>query len=239
MRQLKNSVLVVIILSGFLICVRGQAPPTVTELDPSVTVLIDLPKQTRIQFYAGSEKSEEISSRKEKVGVGFSVRLKPLHKGFLDSFDTDKQHLLVLGAVYEFSRATEQEEVKDEHKLMLDVTVRYELPKKILLSDRNRFENRWVNGDYHFRYRNRPSLERPLKIRKREFTPYLASEAYWDQRYTKWNMLKFSGGVTFPVVRRLSLDLFYERQHCTTCADPNTNIFGVDLAISLRLGKKK
>ena len=235
----KISVLLLIFISGSLICIRGQAPPAVTEIDPSVTLSIDLPKRTRIQFYTGSEKTEESSSRKTKVGAGFSFRMKPVHRGFLDSFDTDKQHVLVLGTVYEFSRATEGEEVKDEHKWILDGTFRYEFVKRLLFSDRNRFENRWIDGDHHFRYRNRPALERPFKALKREFTPYIASEAVWDQRYKKWNILKFSAGVMFPVYSRFSLDLFYDRQHCTTCVDPNTNIFGLDLGISLRLGKKK
>jgi hypothetical protein len=121
---------------------------------------------------------------------------------------------------------------------MLDATLRYTLKYDLLLSNRNRLELRRVNGDGHFRYRNRPMLERPFRLMKRDFTPYVAAEAYWDQRYTKWSMFKFTGGILVPLFRRTSLEALYERQHCVTCADVNTNIFGMTLNVDLRLKKK-
>lgn len=217
--------------------ISGQSPGTVTEFDPGFGLAVDVSKQVRLDFYTGREKSEEISSSKFKVGGGVSVRLKPVFKRFLDSFDTDKQHLLVLAMIYEYSRASDQGETKIEHKLMADATLRYNLPRDFLLSNRNRFENRWINDAYHWRYRNRPVLERPFEIKKRDITPYIAAEAFWDQRYSKWNMFKFTTGVQVPIYRRASLELFYERQHCVTCADPNTNIFGVNLNIAFKRKK--
>lgn len=217
--------------------IHGQSSATVTEFDPGTSLAIDLTHRVRLDFYTGREKSEEISSSKFKVGGGASLRLKPQLKRFLDAFDTDKQNRLVLAMIYEYSKASDQGETKIEHKLMADATFRHNLPQDLLLSNRNRFENRWINGAYHWRYRNRAMLERPFKIRKRDITPYIAAEAYWDQRYDKWNMFKFTGGVQVPLYRRASLDLFYERQHCVTCSDPNTNIFGVTLNIAFKRKK--
>lgn len=216
----------------------AQDSSTVTELDPSIAVAVDLPKRFRFDLYAGKEKSDELASARTKIGVGVSFRVKPIFKRLLDAADSDKQHLLVLGTIYEYSRASEQDTTSIEHRLMLDATLRYDLPKKLLLSNRNRFEFRWVNGDYHLRYRNRPALERSFKLYKRNITPYLASELFWDQRYKKLNIYKFSSGVQVPVFRRTSLEFFYERQHCTTCATENTNIFGLNLIIAFSLKKK-
>ena len=224
-----------LLLSGA--AVAGQSSGAVTETDPGIGVSIDLPKRVRLDFYAGREKSEETGSGKTKVGAGVSLRLKPAFKRFLDSFDTDKQHLVVLAATYEYSYASEPNEIKREHKLMADATVRYNLPRDFLLSNRNRFEFRWVNGDFHLRYRNRPSVERPFKIRKRDVTPYIAAETYWDQRYSEWNMFKFITGVQIPLYRRMSIEALYERQHCTTCTDTNTNIFGLNLNIAFKRKK--
>lgn len=218
--------------------VSAQELGTVTEFDPGISVAVDLPKRMRLDVYAGREKSEEIGAAKNKIGVGISIRAKSKFKRLLDAADSDKQHLLVVGAIYEYSVASEQNSISREHKLMLDATLRYDLPGKLLLSNRNRFEFRWVNGDYHLRYRNRPAVERSLKFYKRDITPYIASELFWDQRYKKLNMYKFTTGVQVPVYRRTSVEFFYERQYCTTCGTRNTNIFGVNLIIAFKLKKK-
>lgn len=220
------------------IFISGQDSGTVTEVDPGVAVQIDLPKRFRFDLYAGRENSDEIQAAKEKIGAGISFRVKPLFKRLLDAADSDKQHLLVLGAIYEYSRASEQGETSREHKIMLDATLRYDLPKKLLLSNRNRFELRWVNGDRHLRYRNRSAIERSIKLYKRNISPYLAAEIYRDQRYKKWNIYKFSAGVQVPVFRRTSLEFFYERQYCSTCGAKDTNIFGLNYNIAFSLKKK-
>ena len=227
-----------ILLTALAITVHSQSRSTVTELDPAIALAIELNKKVRVDLYAGREKSEEIESGKEKVGAGVSFRVKPIFKRFLDAIDTDKKHVLVLGGTYEYSIAREAASKSIEHKIMIDATLRYPLPYDLLLSNRNRSELRWVNGNYHFRYRNRPMLERPVRLKRRDLTPYVATEAFWDQRYRKWNMFKFSAGLVVPIVRRVELDFLYERQHCVTCTVPNTNIFGLTLNISLKLKKK-
>lgn len=220
------------------ILISAQDSDEVTEFDPGIAVAVDLPKRFRFDLYGGREKSDELRAAKKKIGAGLSFRIKPAFKRLLDAADSDKQHLLVLGAIYEYSVANEQDETSREHKIMLDATLRYDLPKKFLLSNRNRLELRWVNGDNHLRYRNRPALERSIKIYKRDITPYLASEIFWDQRYKKWNIYKFSSGVQVPVFRRTMLEFFYERQHCTTCGTKDTNIFGLNYIIAFSLKKK-
>jgi hypothetical protein len=216
----------------------GQGTGAVTEIDPGIAVGLEVNPKIRLDFYAGREKSEEIEAAKDKIGVGVSFRMKPLFKRFLESVDSDKQHLLVLGTIYEYSIASEPGATTKEHKLMFDATLRYAFKYDLLLGVRNRLELRWVNGDYHFRYRNRPMLERPFRLWKRDVTPYIAAEAFWDQRYSKWNMFKGTAGVVVPLYRRTSLEFLYERQHCITCADVNTNIFGLTLNLALKLKKK-
>jgi hypothetical protein len=217
--------------------VHGQSSGAITELDPGTAIAVDLSHRFRLDLYTGREKSEEIHNSKVKFGGGVTVRMKPVLKRFLDAFDTDKQHVLALAAIYEYSIASEQGETKREHKLMIDATGRYAFSSDLLFSDRNRLEFRWVNGEYHHRYRNRPTLERPFRLWKRDITPYIAGEAFWDQRYHKWNMFKGAAGIQIPVYRHASIEFFYERQHCVTCADPNTNIFGLNLLFAYKRHK--
>lgn len=221
-------------LSCFRLGGFGQA---VNELDPGVTIAIDLTRKLRLDFASGREKSEELDSAKWKLTAGASFRMKPLFTPFKDHADSDKHHVLVLGAAYEYSIASDAGDRSIEHKLMLDGTTRYAFPKKLLMSDRSRFEFRWVNGNYHFRYRNRLMLERPVKIKTFQPTPYGSAEAFWDQRYKTWSQFKFTGGVQIPFIRRSSFDVYYERQHCVTCSNAHTNIYGVTLNLYLRRKK--
>jgi hypothetical protein len=212
----------------------GQDRSVPAEVDPGLGIAIDLNRRVRLDFFTGREKSEELATSKWKVSGGLSYRIRPLFKNFLDSLDSDKQHVLVIGAAYEYSRAAEAGATTHEHRLMLDATGRYAFPRKVLMNDRSRFEFRWINGIYHFRYRNRLMFERPVKIKAIRLTPYGAAEAFWDQRFGKWNQFKFTSGVQIPFIRRSSFDLFYERQHCVTCADAHTNIVGLSLNLYLR-----
>jgi len=217
--------------------VSGQSTDAVTQLNPGVSVGIEINKKVRLDLSSGREKSDELNSAKWKLTVGASFRMKPLFTPFKDDADSDKQHIFVIGTAYEYSRASQNGEESIEHRLMLDGTGRYNFPGKLLLSDRNRVEFRWVNSSYRFRYRNRLMLERPLRLRKFTVTPFASAEAYWDQHYSQWNKYEFSGGVEIPLIRRSSLNLYYTRERCLTCSDLNTNIFGIEFKVFFRRKK--
>ena len=212
----------------------GQGRTTVGEFDPGVTVDLDLGKPFRLDFYTGREKSEEVSASKWKIGGGGSFRLKPVFKSFLDDLDTDKQHVLVIRAGYEYSRASEDGITKITHTTMLDATLRYSFKGKILMSDRNRFELRWVNTAPDMRYRNRLLFHRPFRLLRLRVTPFAGAEAYWDDRRNKWNLFRYTTGVEVPFFKHMTIDVRYEREHCVTCPDPNTNVVAVNLNTFLR-----
>lgn len=239
MKRVPVTALVLGVLLTIMGVASAQSPEVVTELDPGIGVHFDLTKKTKLDFFFGREKSEEISSDKWKASGGLSFRVKSLYANVIDDADRDKLHALVVGASYEYSWASKSGSVTRENRLTLAATPRYVFPwqSKLLLSDRNLFEFRWVNGAYRFRYRNRLRLERGFKPRKYKFTPYVSAEAYWDQHYDKWSQFRFAGGVQLPITKRTALDTYYERQHCVTCSDPQTNIFG--LTLNVYLDRKK
>jgi hypothetical protein len=216
----------------------AQVPRTLFEFDPGMTIAVDLNKRVRFDFATGREKTDELSAARYKVSGGVSVRIRPFRKTLLDLIDTDREHRFVLGAIYEYSRAAETGITHIEHRVMLDGTFRNTLPAKFLLTHRSRIELRSLDSEFHWRYRDRLFFERPLKIGKLRFTPFGGAEAVWDHRYTKFTIFKFTGGVTFPLIRRSTIDILYERQHCVVCSDPQTNIIGLSLNLYLRKKKK-
>jgi len=225
------------VIVSLTIRAAGQEDGHASEFDPSVWVLLELNKHSRLDFYTGRERSQELDSSKWKVGVGASIRVRPLFNLF-DEDDPDKKYTLVLGTVFEHSKTSEGTETRIEDKVALDAWGRWAFKKpKILITDRNRLEFRWVNGDYHIRYRNWLFAERPVKINKFKVSPFVGTEPFWDQRYQKWNLFRFMGGVRVPVWRRTFMDVFYVREHCLTCPTLNTDVFGINFFIPLNLKK--
>src|SRR6476659_8774410 len=173
--------------------IAGQDSSNAKEFDPSVWVLFELNEHSRLDFYTGRERSEELDSSKWKVGVGASIRVRPIFNLF-DKDDPDKKYTLVLGTVFETSKTTEAGESRTENKVAFDTWGRWAFKKpKILVTDRNRIEFRWVNGDFHIHYRNSLFAERPFRINKYKISPFAGAEPFWDQRYKQWNLIRFMG----------------------------------------------
>ena len=215
---------------------RAQQNNSAFQFDPSATVNVDITDKVRMELLVGHEDSEDAAKNRWKVRTGLSFRLKPLFRSLLDGDpEHDKRHFLVFKASYEYSRSTYSEVTYNEHRITLEATPRHRWPGKILTSDRNRLEFRWINGLYHLRYRNRVRAERGFRIKNRTLTPYVSAEAYWDQRYNIWSQVKFTGGADIPLGRKMSLDTYYERRNCTTCSRRYINILGASLNLYFKL----
>jgi hypothetical protein len=217
----------------------GQTPPPViSEFDPGFAVGLDLTRRIRVDVYTGREKTDELSTSKWKIGGGVSFRTKALFHFLADEADSDKQHVLVIGENYEYSSASEAGVRVTEQKLMTDATGRWAIAHSFLLSDRSRFEFRWIDGnEYRFRFRNRLRFERTLRPGRFKLTPYFAAEAFWDKHYGSWNQFRYTAGSEIRLFRRTSLDLYFERSHCSTCSYPNTNIVGATIFMFFKRNK--
>jgi hypothetical protein len=129
-----------------------------------------------------------------------------------------------------------------EHRLLTEQTLRQLLPGDLLLSDRNREDFRFVNGDFSFRYRNRVTLEREVHLLKgRTITPYVSGEICYDSRFNTWNRNRFAVGVQQSLLRgplrkmllperQVILDLYYMRQNDSRSDIQHVNAIGAALA---------
>ena len=227
----------VLILAAAVSHLLGQTPPAVFEFDPGFAVGLDWSPRIRFDIYTGREKTDELATAKNKIGGGVSFRTKPVFKFLSTDPDSDKQHVLVVGGFYEYSRASEAGVQAVEHKIFADATGRWAFKGSYLLTDRSRFEFRWLDGEYRFRFRDRLRFEKTLRPGRFKLTPYIAAEAFWDKDFGKWNQFRYTGGSEIRLFRRTSLDVYYERSHCSTCSYPNTNVWGATLFMFFRRNK--
>ena len=100
-----------------------------------------------------------------------------------------------------------------ETRAVFDLKWFYPLGEDWLLTDRNRIDVRWFDGDddSSFRYRNRIQLEKPFDIFEHTLTGFASYELYYDSRYDILvQRQRFIGGISIPIVEnKLSVDLFY------------------------------
>jgi hypothetical protein len=113
---------------------------------------------------------------------------------------------------------------ESEDRVTLGATVR--IPAgKFIISNRNWFERRWREPQVEaWRYRNRLQLEHPFKINKKPFTWFVSGEAFYDWSLHVWPRDRFSGGVSHPFNKHLTLELYYTRQNDSHTRPGDLNI---------------
>jgi hypothetical protein len=213
--------------------VRAQDPTTSNQTWPEVDVYINLKPKVRLFLLSTVSRSIEDG---EGHGEAFEAQI-GAHVDYIPN------HHFVLRAGYRFGTSLgDTDDPYKEHRFLTEQTLRQMLPGDLLLSDRNREDFRWVDGDFSFRYRNRVTIEREFKaFKKRTLTPYASGEMFYDTRYGIWNRNRLSAGVqialrsgplrkTLMQKRQVVLDLYYTRQNDSRSNPPHVNALGTALS---------
>lgn len=223
-------------LIGVLLLVATSGVAQTSGSEPegwfSVKAAFDLRSRTRLNL------SEEIENgagfRQWSTGVMISYRMKRILSLRGADVDEEKEHNFVFGTGYEYLRTNDNGKIKNENRLPIQGTVRHKPGLGFLLTDRNRVEFRWVNGDFDVRYRNQAVIERAFKTRGLRFMPYASGELFYDRDHHSWNENHYAFGVQLPYKKILMLDTYYLHKNCTTCSPSHVNTFGLTLNLYLR-----
>ena len=213
---------------------RAQEPTTGNEFWPEIDVYINI--KPKVRLYLLGTVSKAIEDGELRNGQGFEAQI-GVHVDYIPN-----EHLILrTGYRYGTSLGKSDSPYK-EHRLLTEQTLRQLLPGGLLLSDRNREDFRFVNGDFSFRYRNRVTLEREFHLfKKRSITPYVSGEIFYDTRYSIWNRNRLAVGVQTslrrgPVMkmvlpkRQIILDLYYLKQNDSRAGTQHVNAVGAALS---------
>ena len=198
---------------------------------PEVDTYLTLKSDVRVSFFAAATRENRQGTSAE-VGPNIDFYFKPLVKLTritVFELDQSKNRLVMLRAGYRYMPSSNG---ATEHRGLLEATARYPLVKGVLLSDRNRVDFRFIDGEFAWRYRNRISAERALSIRSFHLIPYLRAEAYYDGNVHKWSRTAEAVGCIFPFRNRYELEPYYEHQNDTS-NDPNRQVNAVGLVLSM------
>lgn len=230
MKSLRLSFAIWLVLCSTVIVCAQPPSDTRDELWPELNIYVPVKEKYRLVFTGTVSKARETRDSFEgQVGA---------HVDYLFS------KLATFRAGYRYGFSMGSHDHFREHRIVTEQTIRKKLGTSILLSDRNRQDWRWVNGEFSFRYRNRVTAEKEFRLRDRPITPYGSAEIFYDTRFSTFNRYRFAAGVQIALRRIRSdeplllilrkervLDIYYLRQEDTRSEPRPINAIGVSFAI--------
>jgi hypothetical protein len=136
-----------------------------------------------------------------QLGPSLTFDLDTFRASYAQTAEERDRTYLTLGVGYRYIRSEDlTEDPTVEHRGIVELTPRWYLPHGITVSDRNRVDLRWIEGDrYSTRYRNRLHVQRNFHMRRLAFTGYAEIEAFNDSRHEGWERVRYGIGIELPL----------------------------------------
>lgn len=198
---------------------------------PEISTYVKLNSDVRLYFIATTTR-ENSKGTSAEIGPNIDFYLKPLlklEKGTIFQLDKSKSRPLLLRLGYRYLPSTDG---PSEHRGVLEATGRLPLMSGFLVSDRNRADLRFIDGEFSWRYRNRLTLERTVSILDYHFSPYVRGEVYFDSNYEKWSRTSETLGAAFHIRQHTEIEIYYEHQN-DTGKSPNRQVNALGIALNL------
>ena len=221
---------VVLLLPPFLLPCKPASAQTFQFL-PEVDAYTKLDTNIRFAFQA-KETREGGDPTQLEVGPGFDFYLRPLLRlkevTVLD-LDDSKSRPLILSVGFRYVGTPDKPPTE---RLEPAATFHFPLVARILLIDRNRADLDWSKNAFTWRYRNRVTLERRIKMRSYHPAPYASAEFFYESQYQKWSTTAVYAGVLLPIGKHVQFDPYYEHQN-NTGKRPNQQLNQFGLILNL------
>ncbi len=172
------------------------------------------------------------------IGPSIQLYLKPLLKlKDVTHFDLNdsKSRMLILETGYRYITAPN---TLSENRMITAVTLNFPLKAGFLMTDRNRADLDWKNGEFTWRYRNKLTIERTFEVHSYHFIPFLAVEPFYESQYGKWSTTDLYAGCLFPIGRHIEFNTYYEHEN-NTGKHPNQQVNSIGLALYLYFSLEK
>jgi hypothetical protein len=217
-------------------CLSAVAQQNVQFL-PEVDVHLKLNSVFRVYVEA---KNDEDGGDPAQAGIGPSVQLylKPLARlKKMRAFDLGdaKSRFFVLETGY---RYVWEPNAPAENRMITAATFNLPMKAGFSMSDRNRADLDWRNGNFTWRYRNKLEVERTIAVRSYHLIPYVAVEPYYESQYNKWSTTALYVGSILPVGKFVEFNPYYEHEN-NTGGNKNHPENAIGLALYLFFSREK
>jgi hypothetical protein len=228
--RLKPCPIVALLFAAMWTPVRAQSVQYLPEIDAHLKL------NSAFRAYLEA-KDDQDGGESKHFEIGPSIQFYPKLPKLQEiaGFDLDDRNTrpLVLEAGYRYITRPNS---PAENRIETVLTFRFELKSGFLISDRNRADLDWNNGEFSWRYRNKLALGRTIAVHSYQFIPYIAVEPYYESKYGKWSTTALYAGCLFPVGKQVRFNLYYEHKN-ETGKSPNQqeNLIGVALNLYFSL----
>lgn len=227
-------------LFAIALAVPGLACTTraqISEFLPEVDAYYKVTPELRIWMQA-KETYEAGAPVTAEFGPSLDFYLKPtawLQDITMFALDDSKSRPLIFSVGYRYLPYPNS---PPANRLEPIVTFNLPAPKiGILITDRNRGDLDWQSGGFTWHYRNRPQVERDIRIRSYHFQPYASAEFFYESQYSKWAETAIYIGSNFPIGRHAEINPYYEHQN-QTGSSPNQQYNQLGLMVNLYFARR-
>jgi hypothetical protein len=224
-----------VLIIWWIVCVPAHAQNLqfLPEIDAHLTL-----NSTFRAYLEAKEDRDGGDPRQAGIGPSIQLHRKPLVKlRKVKSFDLDdsKSRFLVIETGYGYIA---EPNAPPENRIHVAVTSNFPLSAGFFISDRNRADLDWKNGNFTWRYRNKLTLDRTFAIRSYHLIPYIAAEPYYESQYNKWSTTALYAGCLFPVGKHVQFNSYYEHEN-NTGRRPNQQLHAIGIALNLYFSLQK
>ncbi len=212
-------------------CSSAFAQTSTTEFLPEIDANFKLNSYVRFVFQA-KETREGGDPTQAEIGPSVEFYLKPLLRlKDVTHFDLDdaKSRPFVLAVGYRVV-ATPGKPVTNRMEPV--ATFHVPITAKILITDRNRADLDWQNGEFTWRYRNRLTAERRFTIKDYHPAPYVSAELFYESQYSKISSTNLYAGCLLPAGKHVQFDPYYEHEN-NTGKRPNEQVNAGGLILNI------
>jgi hypothetical protein len=214
---------------SLLLLFASQARAQSWQYSPEIDTYIGLNSNVRFAFQA-KETREDGSPVQAEIGPSIEFYWRVLDNLIPNGVDESKTSFIVLSIGYRYVPSPDEPAT---NRLLLVAAPRIPLSRsKLIVSDRNRGEINFTNGDVTWRYRNRLQLERQLTIRSYHPTPFANVEVFYNSTFHKWSSTAVQVGCEFPIRSHVQIDGYYEHDN-NTGVTPNQQVNLISTRLSL------
>ncbi len=214
---------------------------TVTQLWPELDVYRRLNDDARLRFSISPVCEVSGAGLRSSIddtdfGVDLDTGLFPIGRARLEKarFDADRMKYLRFRTGIHYLNVN-GDAANDEWRIIAELTPRSHLPLDMTLSFRNRFDLRWIDDAYSWRYRPRLQVDREFKAwTHMAFVPYASAELFWDSRSESWTRTLYKVGTGIAVWPWFGPQIYWAHQiDDRSSVDTITDAIGINLVFHI------
>jgi Protein of unknown function (DUF2490) len=186
----------------------------------------------RVRLYgmvSGTRANSEYTDGTTGVYIDYFAHPWLRGKKFMDLHDTTQGYYWWFRTGYSYSDAPPSDKKKVVNIFETETNNNFHLPLDIMLTNRNRLDWRWVNGDFQPIYRPRVKFIRDFKTEYMTFDTYIWAEYFFYLNDNSQNRFRLTAGSDIKVIKNMDFEVYYLYQFQNKPSVEPLNAIGIQL----------